>query len=56
MQKPFPLQSWIMHREWGKGLVVRYEGDKVVVVFEAVGYKTLATAVVTERGLLERLA
>ena len=42
------------HPEWGEGEVQRYEHDRVVVVlFDEVGYKTLALDVVLERGLLE---
>jgi ATP-dependent DNA helicase RecQ len=32
--------------------VQRYDGDQIVVLFEAVGYKTLSVALVTQRGLL----
>jgi ATP-dependent DNA helicase RecQ len=35
-------------------VVQRYEGDKMVVLFDEVGYKTLSVDVVTENGLLER--
>lgn len=30
----------------GKGQVMRYEADKIVVLFEKVGYKTLAVEIV----------
>ena len=49
---PFPINTKVRHATWGDGLVLRYEGDKMVVLFESVGYKTLATAIVTERELL----
>ena len=39
--------------EWGEGDVQRYEDDAVVVLFDDVGYKTLALDVLRERGLLE---
>ena len=50
--EPFPLNSRVNHRAWGEGLVMRYEGDKIVVLFDTVGYKTLAVELVTEQGLL----
>jgi ATP-dependent DNA helicase RecQ len=35
------------------GGVQRYDGDAVVVLFDEVGYKTLALEVLRERALLE---
>jgi len=49
---PFTLGGHVRHAQWGAGTVMRYEGDKIVVLFDTVGYKSLATAVVAERGLL----
>jgi len=46
----------VEHPEWGLGTVQRVEPDMLTVVFDAVGYKTLATEVVEERGLLEPVA
>jgi ATP-dependent DNA helicase RecQ len=34
--------------------VQRYEGDKLVVLFDDVGYRTLADDLVVEKSLLER--
>ena len=39
---------------WEEGRVLRYEGDKMVVLFDEVGYRTLSVDVVTENHLLER--
>jgi ATP-dependent DNA helicase RecQ len=50
--EPYPLNSRVAHREWGDGTVMRYEGDKITVLFDTVGYKSLAVPVVRERGLL----
>jgi ATP-dependent DNA helicase RecQ len=50
---PYDLQSRVRHSSWGEGVVMRYEGDRIVVLFEEVGYKTLLLRAVTERGLLE---
>jgi ATP-dependent DNA helicase RecQ len=38
----FPLNARVEHREWGTGVVMRPEGDRVTVLFEQVGYRTLA--------------
>lgn len=50
---PYPLQSTVTHKQWGEGVVMRYEGDRIVVLFEDVGYKTLLLEAVATRGLLE---
>lgn len=52
----FPVNSRVAHNAWGEGLVMRYEGDKMVILFDKVGYKTLAVAVVQERGLVKPVA
>lgn len=53
-RQPFPLNTQVVHRAWGKGTVMRYESDKVVVLFDRVGYKTLGVDVAVLRGLLRR--
>ena len=50
---PFPINTCVRHTSWGEGMVLRYESDKMVVLFDEVGYKTLAVEIVTGRGLLE---
>jgi ATP-dependent DNA helicase RecQ len=49
---PFAVGSRVAHREWGEGVVQRYDDEAVVVLFDDVGYKTLALDVVLERALL----
>lgn len=49
---PFPVHSQVRHPEWGSGLVLSYEEDKMTVLFDEVGYKTLSVRVVSEQGLL----
>jgi ATP-dependent DNA helicase RecQ len=49
---PFPEQSRVRHASWGEGLVLRHEGDAIVVLFDDVGYKTLSLDLVQEKGLL----
>jgi ATP-dependent DNA helicase RecQ len=51
-EQPFPLNSRVEHTVWGQGIVMRYAGDTMVVLFDAVGYRTLARDVVLARELL----
>lgn len=50
----FPLQSGVVHKEWGPGLVMRHEDDVITVLFEQEGYKTLSLPAVVENKLLTR--
>ncbi|TQJ58165.1 ATP-dependent DNA helicase RecQ [Arthrobacter sp. SLBN-83] len=50
---PFPLQSAVVHKEWGPGLVMRHEDDVITVLFEQEGYKTLSRSAVVENELLK---
>ncbi|NUT71109.1 ATP-dependent DNA helicase RecQ [Pseudarthrobacter sp. C4D7] len=52
-EEPFPLQSAVVHKEWGPGLVMRHEDDVITVLFEQEGYKTLSRAAVVEHQLLK---
>ena len=49
----FPLQSAVVHKEWGPGLVMRHEDDVITVLFEQEGYKTLSRSAVVEHQLLK---
>jgi ATP-dependent DNA helicase RecQ len=49
----FPLQSTVIHKEWGPGLVMRHEDDVITVLFEQEGYKTLSSTAVVEHELLK---
>jgi ATP-dependent DNA helicase RecQ len=51
--QPFDVGARVRHADWGEGVVQRYDGDRVVILFEAVGYRTLSVELVTERGLLD---
>jgi ATP-dependent DNA helicase RecQ len=51
--EPFPLQSSVVHKEWGPGLVMRHEDDVITVLFEQEGYKTLSRTAVVEHELLK---
>jgi ATP-dependent DNA helicase RecQ len=50
--RPFPIGAPVTHKSWGPGEVQRYDRDRVVVLFESVGYRTLALSLVEEEGLL----
>jgi ATP-dependent DNA helicase RecQ len=50
--EPFPTGAGVTHVRWGTGQVVRYEDDTITVLFESVGYRTLALDIVQEEGLL----
>jgi ATP-dependent DNA helicase RecQ len=52
----FPVHSHVRHGEWGKGMVMGYEEDRMTVLFDDVGYKTLSVPVVKENALLEGLS
>ena len=49
---PFTVGDRVEHAEWGTGTVGQVEDGQVTIVFDTVGYKTLALDVVVERGLL----
>jgi ATP-dependent DNA helicase RecQ len=49
---PFPVDTAVEHTEWGPGIVMRHEEDRVVVLFEEVGYKTLSLQAVIDHDLL----
>jgi ATP-dependent DNA helicase RecQ len=48
----FPLHAEVRHPEWGVGTVLGYDDDRMTVLFEAVGYKTLSVSVVRDNDLL----
>jgi ATP-dependent DNA helicase RecQ len=49
-------QQPVRHPEWGEGVVMSTEEDRVTVLFAEHGYRTLALDAVRERGLLEPVA
>ncbi len=50
--EPYALNSRVKHKNWGEGIVMRYEEDKVVVLFDTVGYKTLEVGMALLGGIL----
>ncbi|WP_432511410.1 RecQ family ATP-dependent DNA helicase [Kineococcus sp. SYSU DK001] len=51
-EEPFAVGSAVEHPEWGAGQVMHYEDDRVTVLFEQAGYRTLALDLVREQELL----
>lgn len=50
--RPYALHSTVSHRTWGRGTVLGYDDDRMTVLFDEVGYKTLSVAVVRDNDLL----
>jgi len=50
---PFAPKSRVVHRKYGEGIVMRYEQDKIVILFETAGEKELVTTFVVEKKLLK---
>jgi RecQ family ATP-dependent DNA helicase len=49
---PFPVQSQVVHASWGPGTVMREEPDRITILFEEIGYKTLSLEAVQRESLL----
>jgi superfamily II DNA helicase RecQ len=50
---PFPEQSRVVHATFGEGLVLRHEGDSIVILFDDAGYKTLSLELIAKGELLK---
>ncbi|MDI1463053.1 RecQ family ATP-dependent DNA helicase [Catellatospora sp. KI3] len=48
----FAVQARVRHAEWGPGIVMRTEPDRITVLFDEVGYRTLSLKAVRARSLL----
>ncbi|WP_233158063.1 RecQ family ATP-dependent DNA helicase [Actinokineospora bangkokensis] len=48
----FDVHEGVRHAEWGRGEVMSVEDDRVTVLFEDEGYRTLSLAAVHDRDLL----
>jgi RecQ family ATP-dependent DNA helicase len=49
---PFPIHAEVTHATWGPGTVMRTEPDRITVLFEENGYKTLSLKAVQRDALL----
>ena len=50
--EPFAVHSKVRHLEWGTGMVMGYTENRMTVLFDDVGYKTLSVPVVVQNRLL----
>jgi ATP-dependent DNA helicase RecQ len=48
----YPQNSVVRHEQWGRGTVVHHEADRLMVLFDDVGYKTLSLTAVRDSGVL----
>jgi ATP-dependent DNA helicase RecQ len=48
----FPPNTAVRHTQWGRGVVMSVEEDRMTVLFDDVGYKTLSSSAVAEQNLL----
>jgi ATP-dependent DNA helicase RecQ len=49
---PFAVQSRLHHGEFGEGVVTAVEEDRITILFDEVGYRTLSLRLVVENRLL----
>lgn len=50
---PYSPPADVEHHEWGPGVVMRAEEDRITVFFEQEGYKVLSRRVLEEKHLLD---
>ncbi|MGW7099639.1 RecQ family ATP-dependent DNA helicase [Streptomyces sp. NPDC054838] len=48
----FPAGTRVRHTSWGAGLVLSEDGDRITVLFDTVGYRTLSLPAITDQDLL----
>ncbi|MHA0284867.1 helicase-related protein [Mycobacterium sp. C3-094] len=51
-QPAVPPNTAVEHREWGRGVVISGESDRITVLFEEFGYRTLAVEVIRDTEIL----
>ncbi|HSH21606.1 MAG TPA: ATP-dependent DNA helicase RecQ [Candidatus Caenarcaniphilales bacterium] len=51
--RPFDLNSRVRHRTYGEGTVQDYEADRMVILFDDAGYKTLDIEHTVSTGLID---
>jgi ATP-dependent DNA helicase RecQ len=54
-KESFDPKTRVVHKAWGKGVIEEYEGDKVTVLFDEIGRKTLSVEAVRQQNLLHPL-
>ncbi len=50
---PFAIHARVIHTQLGKGVVQKYEGDKVEILFDEAGRKTLSLPFLMENEMLQ---
>lgn len=53
---PFPVHAEVVHISWGPGTVMSADPDRITVLFDEIGYKTLSLDAVQRDGLLKMTA
>lgn len=51
----WPVDTQVRHKQWGNGVVMSVEGDRITVLFDDHGYRTLALKAIEKSGVLKRL-
>lgn len=51
---PWAVHTPVRHRQWGPGVVMAVEDDRITVVFDDYGYRTLLLESIRDSGVLER--
>jgi ATP-dependent DNA helicase RecQ len=51
----WPVGARVRHEAWGEGGVVSDDGDRITVLFDEEGYKTLALEVIGRSGVLQHV-
>src|SRR5690606_12961514 len=54
--RPFAINARVSHKKLGEGTVMRYEQEKVVILFDTAGYRSLVTDYVIHRKLLSSIS
>jgi ATP-dependent DNA helicase RecQ len=51
-EPPLPVNTEVLHKEWGPGVVMGADGDRITVLFEQYGYRTLSMDVINQTRVL----
>jgi ATP-dependent DNA helicase RecQ len=52
LAESYPLHTVVRHADWGTGTVLGHENDRITVLFDSVGYKTLSAGLVRKQNLM----
>jgi ATP-dependent DNA helicase RecQ len=51
----WPVDTAVRHRQWGSGVVMSVDDDRITVLFDDYGYRTLSLAAIAKTGVLRRV-